>query len=94
MDLVVGEFVANGSHRIAKLTSPLLTRGPLDVRNDDKDNNILADLHAISLGFRGLRTKAFDIPLGDFALRRSQASSATARNFMMSKQDEASWTLL
>ena len=44
-----------------EFTSPFLTCGPLDVRNDDEDDNILADLHTISVGFRGLRTKAFDI---------------------------------
>ena len=53
MDFVVGKFTANGLHHITKLTSPLLTRGPIDVRNDDEDDTILADLHAISLGFRG-----------------------------------------
>ena len=53
MDLVVGEFAANGSHRIAKFTSPLLACGPLDVRNDDEDDDVLADFHAISIGFRG-----------------------------------------
>ena len=61
MYLVVGVEVANGSHRIAKFASPFLARGPLDVRNDDKDDNILVDLHTVSVGFRGLRTKAFDV---------------------------------
>ena len=33
---------------------------PFAVHNDDEDDNILAYFHTISVGFRGLRTKAFD----------------------------------
>ena len=61
MDLVVSEFATNGSNRITKFTSPFLASGPLDVRNDDEDDDVLAYFHAISIGFRGLRTKAFGI---------------------------------
>ena len=53
--------MTNGVHSITKFAAPVLTGRLFDVGNDDEDDNILANLHGISLGFRVLRTKAFDI---------------------------------
>jgi hypothetical protein len=58
---VVGVFFANVAHVVAKVAPPVLANRPLDVGNNDTDDNFLAQLHSISGGFLGLGMKKLDI---------------------------------
>ena len=61
MYLVVGILLANIAHRVTKFAAPVLAGRPLDVGDNDEEDNFIADVRSVSVGFRGLGTKTLDV---------------------------------